>query len=449
MTTTVKYHEGFGSHVSSEALPGALPKGQNSPQLCPYGLYAEQLSGTPFTAPREKNLRSWLYRIRPSVVHGSFTPLDSTLPSSHENFVVDPTELRWDPPKVVDPSIATVDFVDGLSMVCGAGDASLKEGISIFNFSLNSPMLTSSRTGRVMCNADGDLLIVPQLGGLEVSTEFGLLIVEPCEIVVVPRGIKFSVNSTESDGISRGYALEVFNGHFELPSLGPIGANGLANPRDFQIPSARFEDKDGDGVAFVQLQKFGGKFFSCTMQHNPFDVVAWHGNYYPFKYDLRKFNCMNTVSFDHPDPSIYTVLTVPTSIPGTAAVDFVIFPPRWMVAMHTFRPPYYHRNCMSEYMGMIHGVYDAKAGGFVPGGASLHSCGTAHGPDAITFQQASTQTLAPVYFDAGLAFMFETMYTLKVSHEAMSSSSRQKDYAKCWQPLVKHFTGDPAAALKF
>ena len=433
---------GFGSHHSSEALPNSLPVGQNSPQVCPYGLYAEQLSGSAFTAPRDKNLRSWLYRIRPSVVHSTFEPYASpTVPESMEDFTVTPNQLRWSPP-ALPPSETPVDFVDGLSAVCGAGDCALKSGLCIYNFSINRPMLVNESQGRSMCNADGDFLIVPQLGGLIVTTEFGVLQVDACEIVVIPRGIKFSVDPQASDRIARGYVLEIYQGHFELPSLGPIGANGLANPRDFEMPNASFHDKDGEDVSFTVIQKFSSKFFTSTMQHNVYDVVAWHGNYYPFKYDLRKFNTMNTVSFDHPDPSIYTVLTVPSDTPGTAVADFVIFPPRWMVANNTFRPPYYHRNCMSEYMGMIYGQYDAKEGGFVAGGASLHSCGTPHGPDATTFEKASKAELRPLYFSEGLAFMFESTFLLKVAPQALKVPTLQKDYQTCWQGLKKHFTGE-------
>jgi len=281
----VSYLSGFGSHHSSEALPNSLPVGQNSPQMCPYGLYAEQLSGSAFTAPRDKNLRSWLYRIRPSVVHAPFEPYASSIPETMEAFCATPNQLRWSPPLLPEGEI---DFIDGLSAVCGAGDCSLKSGLCIYNYALNKPMLLGETQGRCFCNADGDVLIVPQLGGLRVTTEFGVLVVEQCEIIVVPRGIKFSVDPTASDGIARGYMLEVFSGHFELPGLGPIGANGLANPRDFEMPKARFVDKDGEGVSFTLIQKFTSKLFSTTMQHNCFDVVSWHGNYYPFKYDLRE-----------------------------------------------------------------------------------------------------------------------------------------------------------------
>jgi len=447
-----KYISGFGSHISTEALPGALPLGQNSPQECPYGLYAEQLSGTAFTAQRHKNLRSWLYRIRPSVMHTAFAgphPHPGGLPSDiNSDFVGTPCQLRWAPIEPIpagptgDGKYGDGDFVEGLQSVAGAGDASLKEGICIYNYVCTQSMTKEDGTGgKCMCNADGDFLIVPQQGTLCLVTEMGRLLVHPCEIVVIPRGIKFSVDlQLEEEGcpFARGYILEVFKGHFELPGLGPIGANGLANARDFEAPVAAFEDKDVD-VTFTTVQKYMGNLFTTTQRHSPYDVVAWHGNYYPFKYDLNKFNTINTVSYDHCDPSIFTVLTVPTEEPGVAAADFVIFPKRWMVAEGTFRPPYYHRNCMSEYMGMIHGVYDAKlAGGFLPGGASLHSCMSAHGPDATTYEKASKEELAPRYFNGGLAFMFESCYMLKVSKVALAAPTCMC-VMKCWQSIQKHF----------
>ena len=439
----MQYLSGFGNHHASEALPGALPAFGNSPQKCPYGLYAEQISGTAFTAPRHQNQRSWLYRIRPSVVCSPYTPCDESVnPPAISTFELDPNQMRWDPPAL--PS-ADVDFVDSLAFgaVCGAGDASAKSGLCIYNYACNKPMLRSDKIGRCMCNADGDLLIVPQLGNLLVTTEFGKLEVEVCEIVVIPRGIKFAIDGTAADGVARGYVLELHEGHFELPQLGPLGANGLANPRDFQAPVCSFHDVDGESVAFEVMQKFSGRFFRSTMGHNPFDVVAWHGNYVPYKYDLRKFCAVNTVTFDHPDPCIFTVLTAPSAIQGIAVADFVIFPPRWMVATKTFRPPYYHRNIASEYMGMIYGQYDAKAGGFVAGGASLHSCGTPHGPDATTFEKASNADLQPGYFGEGLAFMFESAHMLRIAPGALRAPARQTNYSDCWQGLKKHFTGSP------
>jgi homogentisate 1,2-dioxygenase len=293
-------------------------------------------------------------------------------------------------------------------------------------------------------NSDGDFLIVPQKGALSIQTELGFLHVAPKEICVVQRGIRFRVSV---DGPARGYICEVFGGHFVIPDLGPIGANGLANPRDFLTPVAAYEDRS---VAYTVINKFGGRLFSSRLNHSPFDVVAWHGNYAPYKYDLSKFNTMNSVSFDHPDPSIYTVLSCPTDTPGVALCDFVIFPPRWMVMERSFRPPYFHRNFMTEYMGMIWGAYDAKAG-FQPGGSSLHSCMTPHGPDAPTFEKASTAKLEPEYFDKGLAFMFETTLMLRLTKWALTAPHREVDYQKCWSTLPRLFDADrkdrPAAEL--
>lgn len=435
---TLKYLVGFGNYHATEALEDALPKDQNTPQLCPYGLYAEQLTGTAFTVPRAKNQKTWFYRIRPSVLHQDMKPNHSqkTL-EDFTNLAIDPNQLRWSPVPLPS-SNDSIDFVEGLQLYCGAGDPSLKEGISIYTYAANKSMGKKS-----FYSADGDMLIVPQVGSLFIRTEMGKLQVDSCEIVVIPRGIKFSIDLTEA---SRGYVAELFKGHFEIPSLGPIGANGLANPRDFLVPVAAFEDDDSLHTVVI---KFMNKFYSADMDHSPFDVVAWHGNYYPVKYDLRKFNTINTVSYDHLDPSIFTVLTVQTDEPGVAALDFVIFPPRWMVAEKTFRPPYYHRNCMSEFMGMIYGSYDAKTAidgdheGFVAGGASLHSCMTPHGPDASSFIKGSSiEELKPVYFNDGLAFMFETTYLLKVTPSALTSSVRQMEYLECWQKLPKLFTGE-------
>lgn len=424
---------GFGSEHATEALPGALPVGQNSPQICPYGLYAEQLSGTAFTVPRHRNMRSWLYRIRPSVVHEQFIPVEHpTLVGSFATAKLDPNQMRWMPqpfPAAGESSgtAPEVDWVDGLCTMAGSGDATVRSGLAVHVYSCNKSMIDTC-----MYNSDGDFLVVPQQGTLHIQTEMGYLHVAPKEIVVIPRGVRFRV---AVDGESRGYVLEIFSGHFQLPDLGPIGANGLANARDFLYPTAAYEDRDTD---FVCVNKFGGQLFSTVMHHSPFNVVAWHGNYAPFKYNLEHFNTMNSVSFDHPDPSIYTVLTCPTDSPGTALADFVIFPPRWMVMDKSFRPPYYHRNTMTEFMGMIWGKYDAKVG-FVPGGASLHSAMTPHGPDADTFLKASTATLVPEYFSAGLAFMFETCLTLKLTPWALHAAHRDLDYQKCWQQLPRVF----------
>jgi homogentisate 1,2-dioxygenase len=432
MTSTVErpaqlklnYQTGFGNEFATEALPGTLPQGQNSPQRVAHGLYTEQLSGTPFTAPRHVNRRSWLYRIRPSVTHEPFKKLRDGDGLSEGT----PNQLRWDPFEI--PSKPT-DFLDGVITICGNGDPAMSTGIRVHIYAANRSM-----TDRFFYDADGELLIVPQQGGLIVRTELGVLEVFPGEICVLPRGIKFRV---ELDGDARGYICENFGAMLHLPDLGLIGANGLANARDFQTPVAAYDDHDGD---FQIVAKFLGNLWTARIDHSPLDVVAWHGSYAPYKYDLRKFNVVNSVSFDHPDPSIFTVLTSPSEIPGTANCDFVIFPPRWMVAEHTFRPPYFHRNIMNEYMGLIFGVYDAKAEGFAPGGGSLHNCMSAHGPDSATFERASTSNLQPQFLGDTLAFMFETRFVLRPTAAALKAPQLQRDYWECWRDLKKNFRPD-------
>ncbi|HEY3055630.1 MAG TPA: homogentisate 1,2-dioxygenase [Thermoanaerobaculia bacterium] len=419
---TITDQTGFANDFASEALPGALPVGQNSPQKVAYGLYAEQLSGTPFTAPRHANRRSWLYRIRPSVTHKPFKKLRDGDALTEGT----PNQLRWDPFPV-----KSTDFVDGVHTICGNGDPAMTTGMRVHIYTANRSM-----TDRFFYDADGELLIVPQQGRLVIRTELGVLDVAPGEICVVPRGVKFRV---EVDGESRGYICENFGALFRLPDLGLIGANALASPRDFQAPVAAYEDHDGD---FEIVAKFLGNLWSARIDHSPLDVVAWHGNYAPYKYDLRRFNAVNSVSFDHPDPSIFTVLTSPSEIAGTANADFVIFPPRWMVAEHTFRPPYFHRNIMNEYMGLIFGVYDAKAEGFVPGGGSLHNCMSGHGPDAATFERASSAKLEPQFLGDTLAFMFETRFVLRPTAFAMNAPQLQRDYYECWKDLKKNFHPD-------
>ncbi|XP_064404429.1 homogentisate 1,2-dioxygenase-like [Halichondria panicea] len=430
----LRYHPGFGSEISSEALPGALPVGQNNPQNCPYGLYCEQLSGTAFTAPRESNRRSWLYRIRPSVVHQPFQRMSKGDLTNTFDWPPNPNQMRWKPFTMPDKP---TDFVEGLHTVCGAGDPKLRNGIAIHVYTCNQSM-----DNKCMYNADGDFLIVPQQGALSVITEFGCLEVTSNEILVIQQGQRFSVAVS---GPSRGYILEVFGAHFQLPQLGPIGANGLANPRDFLCPVAWYEDKE---KPYIVVSKFQGELFSAEQDHSPFDVVGWHGNYYPYKYDLSRFMAVNAVSFDHCDPSIFTVLTAPSSTPGVALADFVIFPPRWCVQEHTFRPPWYHRNCMSEFMGLIHGRYEAKQEGFMPGGATLHSMMTPHGPDADAFSKASSAApLSPVKLEGTQAFMFESMFSMCVTEWGEKSClTLDPSYYKCWQGLHKHFdpTNPPA-----
>ncbi|VVC77239.1 Homogentisate 1,2-dioxygenase [Aquicella siphonis] len=424
MSDSLAYHCGFGNHFEAEALPGALVKSRNSPQKVPYGLYAEQLSGRAFTAPRKENLSSWLYRIRPSVLHGEFTPVTpSGLAGTPFNpSLTPPTQLRWDPMPYPQ---SDCDFIEGLVTLAGNGSIELQTGAAIHLY-----CATRSMENQYFYNADGDFLIVPQEGRLRFKTEFGTLDIEPGEILVIQRGIKYQVKLLGSR--ARGYICENFGAPFRLPELGVIGANGLANPRDFLYPTAAFEDS---ASRYRLLAKFQGHLWEAEISHSPLDVVAWHGNYAPYKYDLRLFNTINTVSFDHPDPSIFTVLTSPSQEPGVANVDFVIFPPRWMVASDTFRPPYYHRNIMSEYMGLIYGTYDAKENGFVPGGGSLHNCMSAHGPDASAYEKAVSMPLQPEYYSDTLAFMFESRQVWQLTPAALNADFRQKNYLECWKGL--------------
>jgi homogentisate 1,2-dioxygenase len=420
VTTDLKYLSGFGSHHESEAVEGALPVGQNSPQKVPFGLYAEQLSGSAFTAPRTHNLRSWLYRLRPSAMHSSFRRVGEGQWRTAPCLEVEcsPNRLRWAPQPV--PGEPT-DFIAGMATFASCGDARAQHGAGVHLYAANHSM-----GSRVFYDADGELLIVPQEGTLTLFTEMGILEAAPGEIAVVPRGIKFRV---EIEGTARGYVCENYGAPFRLPDLGPIGSNGLAAPRDFLAPVAAFEDRS---APMEVVAKLGGHLWSAQFEHSPLDVVAWHGNYYPYKYDLARFNAMNSVSFDHPDPSIFTVLTSASETPGVANVDFVIFPPRWMVAERTFRPPYFHRNVMSEFMGLVKGAYDAKADGFVPGGSSLHNAMTGHGPDRASYDRAVAAELKPHYLGDTLAFMFESRYLFEPTAYAMGSDTLDKDYDAAW-----------------
>ncbi len=429
LSADLQYQSGFGNEFATEAIAGALPRGQNSPQRAPFGLYTEQFSGSPFTAPRAANRRSWLYRIRPSVTHKPFRQISHGLLRSapFNEAPVTPNQLRWDPlPLPVEPT----DFVDGLVTMAGNGDLGMCMGVGIHIYAINTPM-----RDRFFYNADGEMLITPERGRLLIHTELGILEAAPGEICVLPRGLKFRVDLPDKD--ARGYICENYGAHFRLPELGLIGANGLATPRDFLTPVAAYEDLEGD---FRIIGKFQGNLWEAEIDHSPLDVVAWHGNYAPYKYNLANFNTINTVSFDHPDPSIFTVLTSPSDTPGTANVDFVIFPPRWMVAEQTFRPPWFHRNVMSEFMGLVFGQYDAKPEGFVPGGASLHNCMSGHGPDAGAFENASNAELKPQKYDDTLAFMFETRFVIRPTKFAMESPTLQRDYFECWGGLRKNFS---------
>jgi homogentisate 1,2-dioxygenase len=425
-----RYQSGFGNEFETSAVDGGLPAGRNSPQRAPLGLYAEQLSGTAFTQPRAVNRRTWVYRIVPSAKHPAFaripngalrgTPFDEVEP--------DPNRQRWSALPLPDDG---TDFIDGLFTVGGNGDIRTRAGMAVHAYVANKSM-----TDRYFVDADGELLFVPQQGAVVLHTELGALAVAPGEIAVVPRGIRFRADL--ADGPVRGYLCENFGALFTLPELGPIGSNGLASSRDFLAPVAAYEDV----TAPVQVvEKFGGNLWACSYDHSPLDVVAWHGNYVPYKYDTARFMTIGTISFDHPDPSIFTVLTSPSESAGLANVDFVIFPPRWLVGEDTFRPPWFHRNVMSEFMGLVHGVYDAKAEGFEPGGASLHNVFTSHGPDASTFARASAAELIPQKVDDTLAFMFESRWMINPTRQAMEAAFRQRDYDAVWSTLGRSFRG--------
>jgi homogentisate 1,2-dioxygenase len=420
----LQYMSGFGGHFESEAIEGALPKGRNSPQRPAFGLYAEQLSGSAFTAPRHENRRSWLYRMRPTADHRPFmayagAPLFATPP---DGAPLAPNRLRWNPPADLPEG---KDFVDGIVAMLHARQPQELEGCGVYLYRAQKSM-----DSRVFVDSDGELLLIPQEGAIELVTELGRLEVGPGDVALVPRGMKFGVHLIE--GEAAGYLAENYGAPFRLPELGPIGANGLANPRDFEVPVASYEDRDEPTEV---IQKYLGHLWSTTLDHSPLDVVAWHGNYVPWRYDLKRFNVMGTVSFDHPDPSIFTVLTSPSNVQGRANADFVIFPPRWMVAEDTFRPPWFHRNVMSEAMGLIYGAYDAKAEGFAPGGLSLHNLMSGHGPDLDSWKKASEAELKPAKIENALAFMVETCWPYRPTQFALDRA--QPDYDEAWAGFPK------------
>jgi homogentisate 1,2-dioxygenase len=425
----LKYQTGFGNEFATEAVAKALPIGQNSPQKAPLGLYAEQFSGTAFTVPRDGNKRTWTYRIRPSVLHKPFRQIENGnfRSAPFDEIATTPNQLRWDPLPM--PETET-DFVDGITTIAGNGDSFAQIGIAVHIFACNAPM-----RDRYFYNADGEMLIVAEKNNVRFVTELGVIEIEPGEVCCIPRGLKFRVELLSGD--ARGYICENYGQQFRLPDLGPIGANGLANSRDFETPVAWYEDKHGDCEI---VAKFGGNLWACETDHSPLDVVAWHGNYAPYKYDLRRFNTIGSISFDHPDPSIFTVLSSPSGELGVANCDFVIFPERWLVAENTFRPPWYHRNVMSEYMGLIYGQYDAKEEGFVPGGGSLHNQMSAHGPDLDAYEKASNADLRPQKLSGTMAFMFESRYIIRPTKFAMETAQLQHEYFEVWQGLKKNFT---------
>ena len=424
------YMPGFGNDFETEALTGALPKGQNSPQKCPYGLYAEQLSGTPFTAPRGKNERSWCYRIRPSVKHiNRFEKVDMPFWKSAPNIldkIISLGQYRWSPI----PSNIDTNFITGMRTMTTAGDVNTQVGMAAHIY-----VATNSMDNKYFYSADSELLIVPQEGQLRFFTEMGIIDLEPQEIAIIPRGLLFKVDII--NGPARGFVCENYGAKFDLPNRGPIGANCLANPRDFKTPKAAFED---NSITSTVTIKWCGQFHITEIDHSPLDIVAWHGNYAPCKYDLRTFSPVGALLFDHPDPSIFTVLTAPSGVEGTANIDFVLFRDRWSVAENTFRPPWYHKNIMSELMGNIHGVYDAKPEGFAPGGMSLHNMMLPHGPDMDAFEKATNSKLGPQKMENTMSFMFETRFPQHLTSYAAKDAPLQDDYVECWSSLKKNFS---------
>ncbi|MDB5928572.1 MAG: homogentisate 1,2-dioxygenase [Polaromonas sp.] len=430
---TLRYQSGFGNEFASEAVAGALPEGRNSPQRPPHELYTELLSGTAFTALRAENRRTWLYRRQPSAVAGSYHPYAQPFwtTGAAGGVVAPPNPLRWAPFEIPDEPL---DFIDGMRTLVANGDADAQTGMATHIY-----LASRSMTQRALVNADGEMLLVPQQGRLVLTTELGILELTPGEVAIVPRGMVFSVALL--DGPSRGYVCENYGAHFRLPELGPIGSNGLANARDFRVPTAAFDAAPAASSGYDIVKKYGGALWVAHQPHSPFNVVAWHGNLVPCKYDTAHFMTIGSISYDHPDPSIFTVLTSPSDTPGTANCDFVIFPPRWLVAEDTFRPPWFHRNLMSEFMGLVYGEYDAKPGAFKPGGASLHNTMVPHGPDTEAYRKASTAELTPHKLDNTLAFMLESRYRFVPTAFALQSWSLDKTYANCWQGLQDNFKG--------
>lgn len=425
----LEYLYGFGNEHHTEALSGALPWGQNSPQQPPMGLYAEQHSATAFTEPRERNRRSWVYRILPSAAHPPFVPLEQARLRSAQlpDGIADPNRMRWDPAPIPD---APTDFVDGLETIGATGDVLQRAGIGIHWYVCNRSMRQ-----RYFADADGELLLVPQYGRLFLHTEYGKIALRAGEIAVIGRAVRFRVELL--DEAARGYVCENYGTAFTLPELGPIGANGLAHARHFAYPVAAYEEHTESAQV---IQKFGGSLWTADYDHSPLDVVAWYGSHGAYKYDLERFNVFGTLNYDHPDPSISTILTAPSETPGQANVDFLAFPPHWVVAEHTFRPPHFHRNVCSEFMGLVSGVHESKAEGFRPGGASLHNMWAAHGTDRQTHRTACEQELAPEKLTGSLPFMFETRWPVVTTAHARDAAHRQRDYDESWSGFPAAFT---------
>ncbi len=429
------YMPGFGNDFETEALPGALPQGMNS---------AAEMQ---LRALRRTALGDRIHRTQPPerthlvLPHPAFGQAYASVPEDRGAALevgpcIDPDiislgQYRWDPVAV--PQGERLTWITGMRTMVTAGDVGTQAGMASHMYLVNASM-----EDEYFFSADGELLVVPQEGRLRFCTELGVIDLEPKEIAILPRGLVYRVEVLE--GPARGFVCENYGQKFQLPGRGPIGANCMANRRDFKTPVAAYEDREVPSKVYV---KWCGQFHVTEIGHSPLDVVAWHGNYAPVKYDLRTYCPIGAVLFDHPDPSIFTVLTAPSGIEGTANIDFVLFRERWMVAENTFRPPWYHKNVMSELMGNIYGVYDAKPKGFVPGGMSLHNCMLPHGPDLNAFEHASNEPMVPVKQDDTMSFMIETRFPQHLTEWAATAGHLQDDYIDCWGSLEKKFDGTP------
>lgn len=437
---------------SSEAVSGAVPAVNNSPQKPPLGLRTERISGGSFVAPRELSYQTWLYRLRASIAHSDWARLR-----------VSGADEGYGPPSPVRPANVTPNsrlwggfpapaagshWANGQQLLGRNGDPQAKEGMALWVFSVTASMPPR----QAFASLDGEALVIPQSGALDIQTELGRLVVRQNEIAVIPRNVRYRVCLPEGKPC-RGYVCELYQGHFRLPDLGVIGSTGLANVRDFQVPKAFVDATVHSHLGTTQapgpgaptgvddgewsiVARLVGNLWHCTQAHTPFDVVGWHGTCYPFKYDLARFCALGNLVFDEHDPSLFVVLTARHhgAEPTTAVVDFAVIPPRWMAARDTNWLPYFHRNTMQEFFGPIvalqDGAHPLNATGetnrFAPFGAGLNGCMSTHGPSERDFQAArarDTTTPAFVGGDEGVTiFLVETERPLLLSDWAMECS---------------------------
>ncbi|GAD98612.1 homogentisate 1,2-dioxygenase, putative [Paecilomyces variotii No. 5] len=392
-----RYQVGFGNRFVSEAVPDTIPRdGRNLPQRANYDLYIEQLNGTTFVTCRKDMFNVWFHRIRPSCAHKALKPLEykhdivSVFSSQNEGVSFVPFNNEWGPLEIPLESKPT-NFWQGIKTILGHGDPTLKEGVAVHQYAANLSM-----DKEAFVNHDGDYLFVPQQGRLDIQTELGRMMVLPGELFVIPAGLRFKVSLP--DGPSRGYIQEIFGSHFELPDLGPIGSNGLALPQDFEIPVASY---DLDTSSWEIITKLAGKLYHYEQAHTPFDVVGWHGNYVPYKYEIEKLLALSS-SKDQLDPSAYTILTAKSKIPGVSITDFCAFTPKWVNSLNSWRPPYYHRTMGAEVMGMVRGEYGGSAKTLEPGALTCDNAYVPHGETYDAWKKHAFVDLEPTLLGAGV-----------------------------------------------